>query len=58
MRVEFVCGYRALQAYRGLKNSVAGGVRLLSVLPDELPAAIERLQTANQTAAEVPGGAL
>ena len=48
MRVEFVCGYRALQAYRGLKNSVAGGVRLLSVLPDELPGAIERLQTANR----------
>ena len=49
MRVEFVCGYRALQAYRGLKNSVAGGVRLLSVLPDELPAAIERLQTTNDS---------
>jgi alanyl-tRNA synthetase len=48
MRVEFVCGHRALQAYRGLKSSVAGGVRLLSVLPDELPAAIERLQTANR----------
>ena len=48
IRVEFVCGYRALQAYRGLKNSVAGGVRLLSVLPDELPGAIERLQTANR----------
>ena len=47
-RVEFMCGYRALQAYRGLKSSVAGGVRLLSVLPDELPAAIERLQTASR----------
>ena len=31
-----------------MKSSVAGGVRLLSVLPDELPAAIERLQTANR----------
>jgi len=48
MRVEFVCGYRALHVYRALKNSVAGGVRLLSVLPDELPGAIERLQTANR----------
>ena len=47
-RIEFMCGYRALQAYRGLKSSVAGGVRLLSVLPDELPAAIERLQTTNR----------
>ena len=48
MRVEFVCGRRALHAYRALKNSVAGGVRLLSVLPDELPAAIERLQVAGR----------
>jgi alanyl-tRNA synthetase len=45
MRIEFRCGSRALQAYRSLKSAVSGGVRLLSVLPDELPAAIERLQT-------------
>jgi alanyl-tRNA synthetase len=48
MRVEFVCGQRALRAYRSLKNSVAGGVRLLSVLPEELPGAIERLQATNK----------
>ncbi len=48
MRVEFVCGRRALRAYRSLKNSVAGGVRLLSVLPEELPGAIERLQATNK----------
>ena len=48
MRVEFRCGYRALQAYRSLKSAVSGGVRLLSVLPDELPAAIERLQTSSR----------
>jgi alanyl-tRNA synthetase len=49
LRVEFVCGHRALTAYRALKASVAGGVRVLSVLPDELPAAIERLQAANKS---------
>jgi alanyl-tRNA synthetase len=44
-RVEFVCGGRALRAYRHLKTSISGGVRLLSVLPEELPAAIEKLQS-------------
>src|ERR687898_846229 len=49
LRVEFVCGGRALRAYRSLKNSVSGSVRLLSVLPDELPSAIEKLQTAGRS---------
>jgi alanyl-tRNA synthetase len=49
LRVEFVCGGRALRAYRILKNSVTGSVRLLSVLPDELPSAIEKLQTAGRS---------
>src|SRR5688500_8937167 len=49
LRVEFVCGGRALRAYRNLKNSVTGSVRLLSVLPDELPSAIEKLQTAGRS---------
>ena len=44
MRVEFVCGHRALAAYRALRNCVAGGVRQLSVVPEDLPSAIERLQ--------------
>lgn len=48
MRVEFVCGSRALRAYRALRDAVTGGVRLLSVLPDELPSAIEKLQTASR----------
>ncbi|HKY21013.1 MAG TPA: DHHA1 domain-containing protein [Vicinamibacterales bacterium] len=48
LRVEFLCGSRALRAYRALKGSIAGGVRLLSVLPDELPAAIEKLQAAGR----------
>ena len=43
-RIEFVCGGRALGAFRSLRNTVTSGVRLLSVLPDELPSAIERLQ--------------
>lgn len=49
LRVEFVCGYRALTDYRALRTAVAGGVRVLSVLPDELPAAIERLQAMNKS---------
>jgi alanyl-tRNA synthetase len=44
-RVEFVCGVRTLQAYRVLRDTVAASVRLVSVLPPELPAGIERLQS-------------
>ena len=44
LRVEFVCGGRALSAHRALRDSVAASIRLLSVLPSELPAGIERLQ--------------
>jgi alanyl-tRNA synthetase len=43
-RVTFLCGGRALAGYRTLRDAVAGSVRALSVLPPELPAAIERLQ--------------
>ena len=43
-RITFVCGSRALQALRVLRDAVAGSVRVLSVLPAELPAAIDRLQ--------------
>ncbi len=49
LRVEFVCGARALGAYRALQHAVDGSVRLLSVLPDELPSAIEKLQTSART---------
>jgi alanyl-tRNA synthetase len=48
LRVEFLCGYRALRSYRSLKAAVAGGVRLLSVLPEELPSAIEKLQASTR----------
>src|SRR6266705_2835774 len=43
-RIEFLCGGRALSAFRSLRDAVSGSVRLLSVLPAELPASIERLQ--------------
>jgi alanyl-tRNA synthetase len=43
-RLTFVCGARALRALRTFRDVVAGSVRALSVLPAELPAAIERLQ--------------
>ena len=44
-RVEFLCGVRVLRGYRALRSCVADGARLLSVMPSELPAAIERLQS-------------
>jgi alanyl-tRNA synthetase len=43
-RLEFVCGRRALHRFRGLRDATTASLRLLSVLPDDLPAAIERLQ--------------
>jgi alanyl-tRNA synthetase len=44
-RIEFVCGGRALRSHRELRDIVNGSIRLLSVLPAELPAAIERAQS-------------
>jgi alanyl-tRNA synthetase len=43
-RVTFACGGRALHALRGLRDVVAGSVRVLSVLPEELPNGIRKLQ--------------
>lgn len=43
-RIGFVCGARALKAFGALRDVVAESVRRLSVLPAELPAAIERVQ--------------
>ncbi|HXG57281.1 MAG TPA: alanyl-tRNA editing protein [Vicinamibacterales bacterium] len=43
-RIEFMCGGRTLAALHALRDTSAASVRLLSVLPAELPAAIERLQ--------------
>jgi alanyl-tRNA synthetase len=44
LRVTFLCGGRALTGFRALRDAVAGSVRALSVLPADLPAAIERVQ--------------
>lgn len=43
-RITFVCGGRALRALGDLRESTARSVRALSVLPGEVPTAIERLQ--------------
>jgi alanyl-tRNA synthetase len=43
-RVEFFCGGRALTKFRAMRDALSAAVRVLSVLPDELPAAIEKLQ--------------
>lgn len=43
-RIEFLCGGRALARFGAMRDALAAGVRLLSVLPEELPAAIERMQ--------------
>jgi alanyl-tRNA synthetase len=43
-RITFVCGQRALGAFGAFRDAVTGSVRALSVLPAELPDAIERLQ--------------
>jgi len=44
-RVEFFCGERALTTFRAMRDALAGAVRIVSVPPDELPAALEKLQS-------------
>ena len=44
VRLTFVCGGRALRSLRQLRDAVGGSVRVLSVLPQDLPAAVEKLQ--------------
>ena len=43
-RITLACGSRALRVFRGYRDAVAGAVRVLSVLPHELPSAVERAQ--------------
>jgi alanyl-tRNA synthetase len=43
-RLEFLCGGRALGRWRSFRNTIASSVRLLSVLPEEIPATVERMQ--------------
>jgi alanyl-tRNA synthetase len=47
-RLEFRCGIRAVRALRTSRDTIAGAIRLLSVAPQELPQAIERLQNDNK----------
>ena len=49
-RVAFVCGGRALRAFRLQRDAIAGTVKHLSVLPAELPSAVERLQAEHKQA--------
>ena len=44
LRVEFLCGGRALSRFRSLRDTAAASVRALSVSLEDLPHAIERLQ--------------
>jgi alanyl-tRNA synthetase len=43
-RITFVCGGRALRAFRFQRDAIAGSIKHLSVAPAELPASIDRLQ--------------
>lgn len=43
-RLEFVCGGRALRSFHRFRDAVAGCIHHVSVAPDELPVAVERLQ--------------
>jgi alanyl-tRNA synthetase len=43
-RIEFLCGGRALGRWRSFRDTIASSVRLLSVLPEEIPATVERMQ--------------
>ena len=43
-RVTFVCGGRALRAFRAARDVIASSIRQLSIQPSELPGALSRLQ--------------
>ena len=43
-RLEFACGGRALRRFQTLRDSIAASVRSLSVLAEDVPSAIDRLQ--------------
>lgn len=48
-RVEFLCGGRALERFRLWRDSLAATQKFLSVAPDEMAAAIERMQAEGKT---------
>src|SRR5262245_2216880 len=43
-RLEFLCGGRALGRWRSVRDTIVSSVRLRSVLPEEIPATVERMQ--------------
>jgi alanyl-tRNA synthetase len=48
-RITFVCGRRALDSHERLRDTVTGLIRQLTVAPNELGAAVERLQQEGRT---------
>jgi alanyl-tRNA synthetase len=48
LRLEFVCGGRAVRRFRALRDAVASSIRVVSVAPEELAGAFERLQAENK----------
>lgn len=44
-RIEFFCGHRAIRRYYEIQNAVRESSRLMSTSLDELPAAVDRLQS-------------
>lgn len=48
-RVEFLCGRRALDRFRSLRDTTAAAGRILSASTADLPGAIERLQAETKT---------
>ncbi len=54
-RLEFVCGGRALRSFHLFRDALGGCIRHVSVAPDELPAAIERLQAESKEQRKLVG---
>ncbi len=52
-RVSFACGGRALRSHGALRDVVIGATRALSVVPDNIVAAIEKSQSESRDAARV-----
>jgi alanyl-tRNA synthetase len=55
-RVEFLCGGRALNRFRLWRDSLAATQKFLSVAPDEMAAAIERMQAESKAQQRVLRG--
>ena len=56
LRVSFVCGARALTRFGRMRAALDESIKRLSVLPEELPAAIGRLQDENKSQRQVIRG--